>query len=199
MSHNQNKHPACVKRFVSYVGVPVLMQFIQRARWPVFTRDVRLRRVRRAARRVMRHVGLAGQCDCVLTRDEQGNDGVLLHVETRQCVPPVERPQLQAYFRRKLFELDALGERGQLPFRLHIVDGNDLACVGNQPVGHVSSRRVAAILRRANPEALAPAPHADRVTQLRQHLSARRRERFDSDFSPLQVLPLTDLSPLGEA
>ena len=175
------------------------MQFIQRARWPVFTRDVRLRRVRRAARLVMRHVGLAGQCDCVLTRDEQGNDGVLLHVETRQCVPPVERPQLQAYFRRKLFELDALGERGQLPFRLHIVDGNDLACVGNQPVGHVSSRRVAAILRRANPEAPAPAPHADRVTQLRQHLSARRRERFDSDFSPLQVLPLTDLSPLGEA
>ena len=100
MSHNSKKHPACVKRFVSYVGVPVLMQFIQRARWSVSTRGMRLRRLRGAARLVMRHVGLAGRCDCVLTRDEQGNDGVLLHVETRQCVPPVERPQLQTWLDR---------------------------------------------------------------------------------------------------
>ncbi len=175
------------------------MQFIQRARWPVFTREARLRRVRRATQLVMRHVGLVGQCQCMLTRDEWGREGMWLHIETLQCVPPPDRPQLQAYFQRKLFELGELGERGQWPLRLHIVDGNDQACVGTQPVGHVSSRRVASILRRANPEAEEPAPHADRVTQLRQHLSARRRGRIDSDFAPLQAMPLTDLSPLGEA
>lgn len=175
----------------------MLMQFIQRARWPVSTRGMRLRRLRGAARLVMRHVGLAGQCDCVLTRDQWGQHGVLLHIETPQCVPPAERPQLQAYFQRKLCELGELGERGLL--RLHVVDGEDQARVGEQPVGHVSSRRVASMLRRANPEAAPPPRQADRVTQLRQHLSARRRQRIDSDFAPLQGLTLTELSPLADA
>ena len=76
--------------------------------------------------------------------------------------------------------------------------GEDLAGVASAPQDHVSSRHIARIVRSANPGDAAEPPHETRVTQLREHLSARRRARIDSDFSPLQAAPLTELSPLGE-
>ena len=83
----------------------MLSQFIQRALGPVLGRGVRLHRVRSATRLLMRHIGLHGRCDCMRTHDERGRRGVLLRIETGQRVPLAERPQFQAYFQRKLFEL----------------------------------------------------------------------------------------------
>ncbi len=176
--------------------MPVLSQFIQRALGPVLGRGVRLHRVRSATRLLMRHVGLSGRCDCVLTHDERGRRGVLLRIETSQRVPWAERGRFEAYFQRKLFEMGALGERTML--QLVLFDGEDLAGAASAPQGHVSSRQIARIVRSANPGDAAESPHDARVTQLREHLSARRRARIDSDFSPLQAAPLTELSPLGE-
>jgi hypothetical protein len=174
----------------------MLMQFIQRARWPVSTRGMRLRRLRGAARLVMRHVGLAGRCDCVLTRDEWGHEGVLLHIETPQSVPPAERPQLQAYFQRKLFELGELGERGLL--RLHVVDGQDQAGVGSSRWGtsaRAAWRRCCAAPTRGGASAAAGRPGGATAPAPERAPAPAHRQRL----CPAAGLALTELSPLGEA
>ena len=177
------------------------MQFIQRVRWPIFTRRARIRRVRAAALFLMRHVGLIGRCHCVLTRDEGGRGGVWLRIETPQLVPLAERRAFETYFRRKL------GELGELPashwdLSLVICDRDELAAPAARARGPVSSRRIAAILRASNDSASPPAPHVEQVRQMRdsvrQRLSARREQRGHSDYAPLRPLPLTDLSPLAE-
>ena len=177
----------------------MLSQFIQRALAPVFGGAVRLHRVRSATRLLMRHIGLNGRCDCMRTHDERGRRGVLLRIETGQRVPLAERPQFQAYFQRKLFELGVLSERDRGAVQLVLFDADDLAGAASAPPHHVSSRRVAGIVRGANPGGAAELAHGQRVVQLREHLSARRRARLATDFSPLQAASLTELSPLGES
>lgn len=148
----------------------------------------------------MRHVGLQGHCDCLLTHDEHGRDGVLLRIETRQCVPPSERLHFERYFARKLRELGALGSAGGWALQLVIRDRNEPAPDAARPHRHVSSGRIASILRAFNGHTGARAQ--DQVLELResvrQRLSARREERRDSDYAPLSSPALTDLGALAE-
>lgn len=147
----------------------------------------------------MQHVGLGGHCDCMVLHDERGRRGLLLRIDTDQRVPLAERAQFQAYFRRKLFELGVLPERERAALQLMLCDADDRAGAAGAPPRHVSSQRIARMVRAANPGPEAALAHEQRVLQLREHLGARRRARLDSDFSPLHAAPLTELSPLGEA
>lgn len=176
------------------------MQFIQGAGWPIFMRRARIRRVRAAVQYLMRHVGLVGHCDCVLTRDERGRLGVWLRIETRQLVPRSERQHFQAYFRRKLREFGELGGGGQWHLRVLILDGDDLAAAAVRPRVPVSSGHIAAIVRAFNNGETGPASLEARVHELRdsvrQRLIARREERAASDYSPLEAAALTALGSL---
>ncbi|HMN21154.1 MAG TPA: hypothetical protein PKA16_07155 [Ottowia sp.] len=179
------------------------MQFIQGAGWPIFTRRARIRRVRAAVQYLMRHVGLVGRCDCVLTRDERGRVGVWLRIETRQLVPRTERQHFQAYFRRKLREFGELGSAPHWHLRLVILDGDDLTAAAVRPHAPVSSGHIAAIVRAFNSAETGPASLEARVLELRdsvrQRLIARREERAASDYSPLEAATLTELGALDAA
>lgn len=177
-----------------------MVQFIQGAGWPIFMRRARIRRVRAAVQYLMRHVGLVGRCDCVLTRDERGHLGIWLRIETRQRVPRTERQHFQAYFRRKLREFGELGDRGHWHLRLLILDGDDLTAAAVRPRAPVSSGHIAAIVRAFNGGETGPANLEARVLELRdsvrQRLIARREERIGSDYSPLAAATLTELGSL---
>lgn len=176
------------------------MQFIQGAGWPGFTRRARIRRVRTAVQYLMRHVGLVGRCDCVLTRDERDRVGVWLRIETRQLVPRTERQHFQAYFRRKLREFGELGGTGDWHLRLVILDGDDLTAAAVRPRASVSSGHIAAIVRAFNGAEIGPASLETRVLELRdsvrQRLLARREERAVSSYCPLEAATLTELGSL---
>lgn len=173
------------------------------AGWLGFPRRSRIRRVRAATQFLMQHVGLAGACDCVLTRDERGRKGVWLRIETRQLVPRTERKHFQAYFRRKLREFGELGRAGDWHLRVIILDGDDLRAAAVQPRAPVSSGYIAAIVRAFNGGETRPASLEARVHELRdsvrQRLIARREERAASDYSPLEAATLTELGTLDAA
>lgn len=176
------------------------MQFIQRAAWPFFTPSTRIRRIRSAVHYLMRHVGLAGRCDCVLTRDERGRVGIWLRIETSQVVPRSERLRFQSYFRRKLREFGELGRGWEL--RLMLCDRDELMLAAPAD-GRVSSQRIASIVRAFNGGESEPMSLEERVHEMRdsvrQRLSARRVERVGSDYAPLLAGSLTELGALSRS
>ncbi len=177
------------------------MRLIPRFRWPVSGRAARIHQVRSLSRLLMRHVGLLGRVDCVVTRDSQGHDGLLLQIQTHLHVPLADRAQFETYFRRKLAEFGELGPRGEQSLKLLIRDGEEIAWSGAKVPAHISSKRIALILRSANPSDSGDEELDDRVAQmresLRQRLSTRRQERIARDGEPRELL--TDLGGLCEA
>lgn len=155
----------------------------------------RLRRVQRATRYLMAHVGMTGWCDCVATRDGDGRAGYLLVIHTHQRIPAVCREELRCYFRRKLVQL---GELGAVPLLLFIRDADDLARAHRQ-VAEVSSARIASVMAAANVSAQDAAPPerlAELRLTLRERLARRRQGREDSAYVPAVAAPLTDLGGL---
>lgn len=171
------------------------MQFIQRLRRRLRSPSLDLRRLRGASQFLMRHVGLAGRARCAQTRDSHGHVGVLLVIETPQCIPVEARAEIQAYFRRKLSEFGELKGRS---LSLLLRDRDDLGRA-KRSASRSSSARIASLVAAANPgvDAAALADQvADKRQQVRQRLSERRQAREESGYVPLA--PVTDVPPLAE-
>lgn len=171
------------------------MQFIQAllfSRWRSRSAGVAdLSQVRTAARRVMHHVGLAGQLHCLATQDEEGRAGVLLSIETPQCIPAEVRAEFQHYFQRKLNELGALHG---VPLRLVVHDLNDQVQARKAPAGS-SSARIASLVAASNADRGRDDP-AGQLADLRQAVQLRRHARREREWHRYADAALTDLGAL---
>ena len=168
------------------------MQFIQRLRQRWAGPATEVRRVRSASAMLMRHVGLSGRLECMVTRNAFGHFGYLVLIETPQRVPAHVRAGLQAYFRRKLTEMGEL--RGAPLLQLMVRDVDDLSQAQVMPAD-VGSGHVAALLVAANAGREPGEELADLRRDIRRRLHERRESRADP-YTPRRAAALTELGRL---
>ena len=166
----------------------ILSTFRKRAR------AAQLRRLRRTVHFLMKYTGMAGYCECLDALDINGHPGYVLVVYTHQLFPAAERESLRRYLQRKLTQLP---EFERATFRLIMHDGHDLVRMRLQPA-HVSSAKVAAIVRAANErEKLAPQKVQQRQAEMHNKMAENQWQR-QSDIAslPAPQWAMTDLGQL---
>lgn len=172
------------------------MQFIQRLLQGWSTPESELRRVRGACALLMRHVGLSGRLECLVTRNALGHAGYLVLIETPQHVSAHLRAGLQAYFRRKLTEMGEM--RAASLLQLMVRDADDLnqaqAMLPDVGSGHLAALLVSANVGREPAEEL-----ADLRRDIRRRLHKRRESRIESGYAPHRPAVLTELGQLPVA
>ena len=172
-----------------------VMQFIQRLRLPWRSKQAAARTIRAATLYLMRHVGMTGRVQCLLSEDGNGRSGYVLRLSTLQRIPRESREELRQFFCRKLNEL---GELKGAPLLLHIEDADDLAAASH--VGrNISSARVASVVAAANMRAPQDSVPAELLQEVRRSLKERREARGHSDYAPLGPSRLTELGALPGA
>ena len=172
-----------------------VMQFIQRLRLPWRSKQAAARTIRAATLYLMRHVGMTGRVQCLLSEDGRGRSGYVLRLSTLQRIPRESREEIRQFFCRKLNEL---GELKGAPLLLHIEDADDLAAASH--VGrNISSARVASVVAASNKPMTHEAASSNFLQDVRRSLRERREARGRSDYAPLRPAALTDLGALPSA
>ena len=172
------------------------MQFIQRMRLRFRSAASSALAVGAISRALMRHVGITGRLECHVCRDSQNRRVFVLRLNTFQRIPPEARGEIQQYFRRKL---DQLGELQGAVLFLLIQDAEDQARARHANRA-ISSGRVASLVAAANVGHDRPYLPGEQLDDLRRDVRRRlreQREKRQSDFSTLGVIPLTELGALA--
>jgi DNA-binding transcriptional MerR regulator len=151
-----------------------------------------LQRLKQVTHFLMKYVGLAGHCECMTTRDAADRSSHLLIIYTPQLIPAADREAMRVYFHRKLTDLGEIS----LPSLLLIIrDGNDLMRMRQQPE-HVSSGRIATIIKAANEKQVALEQVEQRLSELRKQIAINRwqRQEDNNGQSQRQTWAMSDIN-----
>ena len=88
------------RRYRPLSNYQFVMQFIQRLRLPWRSKQAAARTIRAATLYLMRHVGMTGRVQCLLSEDGNGRSGYVLRLSTLQRIPRESREELRQFFCR---------------------------------------------------------------------------------------------------